>query len=377
MSKKIVTMSLLLSLLLAGVILFVLRQHAPGRQTEELGLAVTLQELRERLAGLEEKIDQRVRGGGGSGVIYAAPEAGEAAGEAGGAEAAAGAGSQDNSTETIEQLRSQVEALSYRVRTLEEDPINRGYSFLDSESPELRERGINQLRRLARFDPAAREAIRDMLNDPSPRVKRQALDALGDMQDKESIPYVANLLNDADANVRREAIESLGKLQAKETGPEIAAMLQDPSENVREEAADMLGRLKVNDASNMLIKALSDANDEVRGEAIASLGEIGAKDAAPFLREIYENDPGKHKIRLIRSLKTLGDAEPFNREIKNYSNVALNNENPRFRRDAVRMLSWLAREQSTEVFKKVLKDPSEYVRREAQRALEQQRRQRR
>ena len=54
----------------------------------------------------------------------------------------------------------------------------------------MRREGVNILRRVARFDPEARAAIRERLSDPSPRVREQAAQKLRDLKDKESAPKV-------------------------------------------------------------------------------------------------------------------------------------------------------------------------------------------
>lgn len=290
--------------------------------------------------------------------------------------------------------------LLYRMQALEEDPINRGYTYVTSENAELRRQGIAALRRFAPFDPAAREAIRNLLYDPNQRVRMEATDALGDLGDREAAPLVAEMLsdsdpgvrreaidsfadwghreaaplisrmlNDPDANVRREAIVALGTLGASEAAAEIAQLLSDSSDRVREQAADALGRLKAGQGTAALLQALSDSNDEVRGEAIASLGEIGAVQALPYLRDMYNRDPGRHRIRLVTALRSLGDAEPFRQEVQRLSQVALSGDDARARAQSVRSLSWFAREEARDVFRQALQDPSEWVRREAERAL--------
>ncbi|MBN1461689.1 MAG: HEAT repeat domain-containing protein, partial [Armatimonadetes bacterium] len=105
------------------------------------------------------------------------------------------------------------------------------------------------------------------------------------------------------------------------------------------------------------------------GQAIAALGEIGAREAAAQLRQLYDIDPGRHRIRLIRALQQLGDEAPLRQEIGRLSETALGSADARARRQAVQTLSWLAREQAQETFRRALEDPDEAVRREAERAL--------
>jgi len=376
--------------------MFFFRREDTTSDREAEGSEVWLSKLENRLAQLEMRLNDALAQFDG----FSSPPASYQV-------AKSPEGEQEGASDLpgeIVRLRSQISAFSYRIQALEEDPVKRGYTYLGSENPALRLEGINALRRIAQFDPAAREAIRDMLNDPSERVRREATDALGDLGDKEAAPLmaqmlsdadpgvrreaidsfadwghkeaaplIAQMLGDADANVRREAIVALGTLGAGESSASIAQLLSDPSDQVREQAADVLGRLKARDGTTALLQALNDSNNEVRGEAIASLGEIGAVEALPYLRDIYQRDPGRQLIRLVTAMRSLGDEQPFQQEVQRLSGVALSSDDVRARSQAVQMLSWFARGESRDVFTQALEDPSERVRREAERALRRRR----
>ncbi len=399
MKRHLVTVMALIALVLAAVGILLPRGEDAPQETKTYGFGPVSARLEDRLTRLEARLDQVV------GQITEHERASSPASLEGSESAEGGQVEASGLPALISTLRSQVSALSYRIQALEEDPVNRGYTYLGSENPALRLEGINALRRIARFDPASRQAIRDMLSDPNERVRREATDALGDLGDKEAAPFMAQMLSDPDAGVRREAIDSfadwgqkeaspliaqmlgdsdenvrrealvaLGTLGAGEAGSEIAQLLSDPSERVREQAADVLGRLKSREGSSALLQALNDPNNEVRGEAIASLGEIGAVEALPYLRDMYQRDPGRNRIRLVMAMRTLGDQAPFQQEVQRLSQVATASDDARARSEAVRTLSWFAREQSEAVFTNALQDPSERVRREAERALRRGRR---
>lgn len=300
----------------------------------------------------------------------------------------------------LTRLASRLDELTYRIQGLEEDPINRGYAYINSDSPQLRLEGITALRRVAQFDTTARETIRNMLYDTNPRVRMEAADALGDLSDRDAAPLMAQMLSDADPNVRREAIDSfadwghkessalvarmlgdpdanvrreavvaLGTLGASDTGSSIGLLLSDSSASVRQQAADVLGRLKARDGAPALLQALNDSNEEVRGEAIASLGEIGAPEAIPYLRDMYQRDTGRDRIRLVTALRSLGDEQPFRQEVQRLSDVAFSDSDARARARAIQTLSWFARDQSRDIFTRALQDENDRVRQEAERAL--------
>ncbi len=241
-------------------------------------------------------------------------------------------------------VESSLLALQLRIKGLEEDPVLRGESFLESENAEMRREGINTLRRVAGFDPKTRAAIRGLLHDPSNRVREQAAQVLKNLKDKESAPEMKALLADPDAGARRRAVQALGALDARDAAREIGQnLISDADDRVRLAAADALGRLKAQEAEEFLTEALKDRSNMVRGEAIASLGEIGATAAAPQLRAIYDQDPGAHRIRLAVALKSLGDDAPLQKEIARLAEVLKSETDERVRRQAQQELAVLTR----------------------------------
>jgi HEAT repeat protein len=362
MKRHLVLVVALAALGLAGVSLFLFRGEGTTSHREEEHSTAWLGKLENRLNQLETRLKDalaRLEG------LPSSPTSYERRGSPEGAQLAA-----SDLQDEIAKLGTGMNDLSYRIQALEEkDPINRGYTFLSSENAQLRLEGIKSLRRLAQFDPGARKAIRDMLNDPNERVRQEAADALGDLGDKEAAPLLARMLGDPDAGVREKAIDALGKVGASEAGASIAQLLSDPSGDVRKEAADVLGRLKAREGTNALLQALTDSNEDVRGEAIASLGEVGAVEAVPYLKQMYETNPGRHLIRLITALRALGDEGPFQQEVVRLSQVALSSDDARAREEAVQTLSRFAREEARDVFTQALQDPSDRVRREAERGL--------
>jgi HEAT repeat protein len=311
----------------------------------------SLDEIRERLRLLEE--EATVRNGA----------ADESPGQ-GGEEEAAGA------EERWTALQEGLSALQLRVDGLEQDPAQRGFSYVESKNAELRREGVNILTRVARFDPEARAALRALLRDPSARVREQAAQKLRDLRDKESAPEMVRLLGDPDSSTRRRAVQALGAMEASDAASAIGESLtSDADGRVRETAADVLGKLNSLEATEFLVAALKDPSDAVRGQAIASLGEIRATSAAPQMRALYEENPGPHRLRLVVALKTLGDEVPLQKEVARLTELVKSGESDGVRGQAIKELSYLARDSSQAVFTQALEDPSPRVRREAERAL--------
>jgi HEAT repeat protein len=242
-------------------------------------------------------------------------------------------------------LESKISTMEQRLAGLEDDPVRRGYAFLASESDELRREGVNILKRVARFDPEARAAIRKLLRDPSARVREQTAQVLRDLRDKESAPEMMGLLADSDASIRRRAVQALTAIDAGEAIPGLADRLtSDQDDRVRVSAADGLGKLKASQATEPLLKALKDQSEAVRREAISSLGEVGAKEAAPYLRAMYDQDPGANRMQLVLALKALGDEAPLEKEVQRLSQMVEKNADAGARRQAIRELAVLSRD---------------------------------
>lgn len=392
MKEHLVLVVAVAALVLAVVSLLVPRPRSTEPASKATDWQEGVQQLENRLGRLELRLNDVERD-----IPVGSSSAGSSEGET---NAGATPETVAGLTAALTRLGSRLDDLTYRIQGLEEDPINRGYAYINSESPQLRLEGITALKRVAQFDATARESIRNMLYDTNPRVRMEAVDALGDLGDRDAAPLMGQMLSDADPNVRREAIDSfadwghkessalisqmlsdpdanvrreavtaLGTLGASEAGSSLGQLLSDSSASVRQQAADVLGRLKARNASPALIQALGDSNANVRGEAIASLGEIGATEAIPYLRDMYQRDAGRDRIRLVTALRSLGDEQPYRQEVQRLSNDALSSNDARARARAIQTLSWLARDQAQDIFNRALQDENDRVRQEAQRAL--------
>jgi len=368
MSKHAISIAAGAAALVGAAALTILVASGGLRQEPFADMSLSLGALEERIARIEIALDEQAgeieRLGLSDRVYDSGPVALRPSNEEGG-----DGGKVEVTAEDAQRVLARLADLEARLRGLEADPIQRGYDFLGSGNPDLRREGILALERIAKDDPAAKAAIRQMLADPDPRVRMTAIDTLADAGDRESIPSIMNSLADPDRNVREQAMRSLQEMGAREAGPAIAELLKDPDPRLRARAADVVGQMRVKEAADLLVQALGDERNDVRGEAIASLGEIGAKEAIPYLREMYEKNPGEERVRLLRSLAALGDAKPLAEEVNRLAAVVRNEGNEDARRRAIWTLAWLAPEQSKPVLQQALQDPSERIRQEAARAL--------
>lgn len=384
MSRKTVSLSLALAVALTGLLFTVSFLGLPGLGKRESAASPQdsgeilrrLDALEERLEILDVKFGEYLLGDAFSayGSVSDAVGVPEDTLDDSSAEADDESRGSSSADSPLLGIHARLDDLDLRVRGLEVDPVERGFRFLESDNGRLRLEGIRLLARVARDDPEALAAIRDMLEDPDHKVRIASIDALGDAGDQDAIPGIAQLLSDAEAGVRREAIFGLLRLGGRNQGHTIVAMLADPDKSVRAKAVYALGRMKYAQAAEPLLQCLRDADDYVRGEAIAALGQIREPGTLPALRDLYDNNPGRQRYRLVLSLKALGDSGPFEKEYARLSEILETDPSPDARLEAVRGLSWFARSRAQKLFRSALNDPDRRVRSAARKLIYSNRR---
>jgi hypothetical protein len=108
-------------------------------------------------------------------------------------------------------------------------------------------------------------------------VDLSAIDPIGN-SDEISKALAVTAVTDPDPDVRKEAIDTLGDFEEKKIlGVLTYVLLNDPDELVRKEAADELGDLHHPYSMEVLAKALKDESPLVRKEAIEGLKKIKRK----------------------------------------------------------------------------------------------------
>jgi HEAT repeat protein len=115
------------------------------------------------------------------------------------------------------------------------------------------------------------------LNDPDPFVRVEAIQALGEIKEKQSLVAVSGCLNDENIYVRAYAAEALGKIGTIDislTLSKLLPALDDPSPYVRAMMAKALGEFQDARAIVPLREMLQDKDKTVRGMAAWALDNI-------------------------------------------------------------------------------------------------------
>jgi HEAT repeat protein len=126
-------------------------------------------------------------------------------------------------------------------------------------------------------DYEALEILLQNLNDPDPFVRVEAIQALGEIQIKQSLVAVCDYLNDENIYVRAYAAEALGKIGTIDVSLTLSKLLpalDDPSPYVRTFVISALGELKNEKAIAPLRGMLHDKDKTVRGMAAWALDNI-------------------------------------------------------------------------------------------------------
>jgi HEAT repeat protein len=124
-------------------------------------------------------------------------------------------------------------------------------------------------------DPRGVQPVTAALQDREAPVRQQAAWALGAMDAASSVQGLAGALKDTDERVRQQAAWALGAIGDRGAVPALVDGLHDADKGVREQAAWALGAIGDSRATTGLVAALKDTEPGVRRQAAWALGAIG------------------------------------------------------------------------------------------------------
>lgn len=136
--------------------------------------------------------------------------------------------------------------------------------------------------------------------------RRNAVWAIGALDDERGIAAAAAALSDSEPPVRRVAAWALGALDASDAVPALIAALNDPDSEVRAQVAWALGAIGDGRAVEGLISALKDTAERVRAQAAWALGSIGDHRATVALSATLKDASAQVRRRAAWALGAIG-----------------------------------------------------------------------
>ncbi|MDT3433584.1 HEAT repeat domain-containing protein [Haloarcula sp. 1CSR25-25] len=143
---------------------------------------------------------------------------------------------------------------------------------LDADVPELRMAAANGLGNVDQADAVPKLAER--FEDPDPRVRARAARSAGKIGDSRATTPLESVLSDPKAAVRREAADALGSVGNRQALQALLPLYEDDDERVRRIAVGAFGNFGNDRPVDYLIEALSDDSAAVRRTAVYSLIEL-------------------------------------------------------------------------------------------------------
>jgi len=219
-----------------------------------------------------------------------------------------------------------------------------------------------------------------LLGDKFWQVKVRAIQALGRLGVKESLPLLMRLLGATEVTVRKRILDVLGEVK-DENAPELDKTSAEPppvlkaaalaitlldeevvvkpllsalasaNQNIRLAALAGLGNIRAQTAVEALIKALSDEDAKIRGAAAAALGKIKAESAVAELIRLAGDENWMVRREALIALNHIKAEAAFEALASH-----LNDPRPEVRRVAVLAVGNTRRPEAAEKLTPLLED---------------------
>jgi HEAT repeat protein len=150
----------------------------------------------------------------------------------------------------------------------------------------------------------AERELANAAEDEDPRVRKAAVQSLGQVGESLAAVTALRLLNDPIAYVRATAARAIGKLDREDLAEDVAALLGDPDWWVRFAAKECLESMGA-DVWPVLARALDHSDRFVRNGAAEVFQNLGVLDSF-IVMEAASDNPAPHKIAMLRRIASAG-----------------------------------------------------------------------
>ncbi len=165
-----------------------------------------------------------------------------------------------------------------------------------------------------RQDAAAVDAVVAGIGDPDPSMRKISAEILGHLAVPRATQSLIEVLEDFDEDVRATTLMALARAGESSTLLEVAASLEDPSPKVRLQAVDALARLASHPRGIRLHLSplLQDFDPQVRARAAVVLLRTGAHPlAADVIQRMSESDRVAERVAGLGALAAWGDVSGY------------------------------------------------------------------
>lgn len=198
--------------------------------------------------------------------------------------------------------------------------------LLNDSLAEIREQAVEALGNLE--DKISAPLLIKLLEDPNDNVRVAVIEAISkNLGDEDNVVYVENgnsvrrkqgggdsdrivgelvkLLFDRSLTVRIAACEALGDMKAEMAMDDLSLALKDPDWRMRAKAAEVMGKIRSGDAAKYLSAALRDEDPFVKAEALKAISRLESEKAIPHVLEVIRREKAGKEIYLdiLRKMK--------------------------------------------------------------------------
>lgn len=153
-------------------------------------------------------------------------------------------------------------------------------------------------------DPASVESLLSLMErGPDKKVKRAAIEALGNIGTPNTFDTLVEALSDDEGNVRKKAVAALGKLGDKRAvAPLIDLLLRAEYDDVKEAVGRSLSLFEGDEVEQSYVSLLDNEDISIRVVGIEGLGVHKSEGARKRLLETLGDDDPKIRCECIRAL---------------------------------------------------------------------------
>ena len=201
--------------------------------------------------------------------------------------------------------------------------------------------------------------LEEVLADPEPAVRGNAVWALGRIGERAAAGRVWSLVRDRESPVRAAAVQTLRHLEARDSIELIARVLRtDPDPEVRRVAAWALAELDAEGTAAVLAEALARDDDEaVREMAAWALAEVRSAESTAALTRAMEDPSQDVRATAVWALGARGDEASLPRLV-----AALRDESAEIRSRAAWAIGSIEPDDAPAALADALRDSEEDVR---------------